>query len=92
MALTKVKFWKVDEALAKKPLVPVTSPLKIEVPETVRAPPMLSAPVVVALLLVELRAVKLRSVLEPERRRFESEVRPAVAVSVPVKLAALLIV
>jgi hypothetical protein len=44
--------------------------------------------VVVALVEVELRAVKLSSVEEPERRRFESEVRPPVAVTVPVKLAA----
>ena len=48
MALTKVKFWKVEEALARKPLVPVTSPVKFETPETVRAPPTLKAPVVVA--------------------------------------------
>ena len=42
----------------------------------------------VALVEVELSAVKFRSVEEPERSRLESDVSPAVAVSVPVKLAA----
>ncbi len=44
--------------------------------------------VVVAFVDVELMAVKLRRVVEPDRRRFEREVNPAVAVTVPVKLAA----
>jgi hypothetical protein len=49
--------------------------------------------VVVAFVLVEFRAVKSRRVVEPERSRFESEVRPPVAVRVvptvsdPVRLA-----
>ena len=88
VALTKVKFWKVDEAVDKKPLVPVTNPVKFERPVTVKAVPTLKAPVVVALVEVEFRAVKLSKVLEPERRRFDNEVKPAVAVKVPVKLAA----
>ena len=44
--------------------------------------------VVVALVVVELTAVKSLRVVEPERSKLESEVRPAVAVRVPVKLAA----
>ena len=48
--------------------------------------------VVVALVEVELRAVKLRRVEEPLIRRLEREVRPPVAVRVPVKLAAELMV
>jgi hypothetical protein len=44
--------------------------------------------VVVALVEVELRAVKLRSVVEPESKRFESEVNPEVTLRVPVKEAA----
>ena len=46
----------------------------------------------VELVVVELIPVKLSKVVEPERRRLESEVSPAVAVRVPVKLAALEIV
>ena len=42
----------------------------------------------VALVLVLLSAVKFNNVLEPESRRLESDVKPAVAVRVPVKLAA----
>ena len=48
--------------------------------------------VLVELVVVELIPVKLSKVLDPERRRLESEVSPAVAVRVPVKLAALEIV
>ena len=50
--------------------------------------------VLVALVEVELSAVKLSKVEEPESNKFESEVKPPVAVSVvptasePVKLAA----
>ena len=44
--------------------------------------------VVVAFVEVELREVKFWKVLEPVTRRFESEVKPPVAVSVPVKFAA----
>ena len=54
--------------------------------------PTLKAPVVVALLEVEFRAVKLSKVEEPESSKLLSEVCPAVAVKVPVKLAALEIV
>jgi hypothetical protein len=42
--------------------------------------------VVVALDEVELRAVKLSRVEEPESSRLESEVKPAVAVRVPLKI------
>lgn len=48
--------------------------------------------VVVALVVVEFVAVKFCNVVEPFNRRFESVVRPAVAVRVPVKFAALEIV
>jgi hypothetical protein len=45
--------------------------------------------VVVALVPVPLTKVKLRRVVEPESSKFERLVSPAVAVRVPVKLAAL---
>ena len=41
----------------------------------------------VALVVVEFNPVKLRRVVEPLKRRFESEVKPPVAVRVPVKFA-----
>ena len=44
--------------------------------------------VVVALVVVELTAVKFWRVEEPVSKRFERVVKPPVAVSVPVKLAA----
>ena len=46
----------------------------------------------VEFVVVEVRAVKFWRVVEPESSKLESEVRPAVAVKVPVKLAALEIV
>ena len=72
-------------------LVANTPPVNVEVakPETVKVVPTFSAPVVVALLEVEFNAVKFNKVVEPESRRFESEVSPAVAVKVPVKFEAL---
>ena len=45
--------------------------------------------VVVALVEVELMAVKFKRVEEPESKRFEREVKPPVAVKVPVKEATL---
>ena len=56
-------------------------------PETVSTP--VERLVEVALVEVLFSAVKLSKVEEPERRRLESEVKPAVAVKVPVKFAAL---
>lgn len=86
----------VDEALEMKP------PVRVERLVTERVPPterlvgekfvaerfVVKKLVVVADVEVEVSAVKSRSVVEPERSRLESEVSPAVAVNVPVKLAA----
>ena len=53
-----MKFWRVEDAFARKPLVPVTSPVKTEVPLTVKAPPALIAPVLVAFVVVEFEIVR----------------------------------
>ena len=55
-----------------------TPPVKVEVapPETVRVVPTLSAPVVVELVVVELRAVKFPTVVEPVEKRFETVASP----------------
>ncbi len=62
--------------------------MKILVEEAVVAKKL----VVVALLEVEFKAVKLSKVELPESKRLDKLVKPAVAVKVPVKLAAELIV
>ena len=91
----KVKFCKVDDPFERR-LDTVANPVEVMLPtELIAVAKMLvleavvaNIVVVVALLEVEFRAVKLSRVVEPERRRFERDVSPAVAVRVPVKLAA----
>jgi hypothetical protein len=60
--------------------------------KVVVAEPVTAKFVVVAEVVVAFRAVKFWRVVEPDSRRFDSEVSPAVAVSVPVKFAVLDIV
>ena len=95
VALMKVKFCKVEDPFERR-FDTVASPVEVMFPTEliavanrfVEEAVVANIVVVVALLDVEFRAVKLSRVEEPERRRFERDVNPAVAVRVPVKLAA----
>jgi len=71
--------------------VTVPSALVVSLPafsKVVQLREMMAKRVVVAFVEVELRAVKFCRVEDPESKRFERVVRPPVAVTVPVKLAA----
>ena len=94
-----VKFCKVEEPLERR-LATVAKPVAVMLPteeiavakKLVELAVVEKKLVVVAELPVALTKVKFCRVELPESSRFESEVKPAVAVKVPVKLAAELIV
>ena len=94
--LRAVKFCKVEDAKERNPPVRVESPVTDRVPKTERlvgeklvALRLVAKKfVVVALVPVALTKVKFCKVVEPLSNKLESEVKPPVAVRVPVKLAA----
>mgnify|MGYP001570348555 CR=1 FL=1 len=91
--LSAVKFWRVVEPFTNKFPRVARPPIMLPVLREVEKRLVLEAVVekklvVVALVEVLLSAVKFWRVVEPESNRLESEVRPPVAVKVPVKLAA----
>jgi hypothetical protein len=83
VALTKVKFWRVEEPVARK-FGTVSRPVVFNVP---KLPTVEKNDVVVAAVPVPFTKVKFWRVDELVINRFKKVEIPAVAVSVPVKLA-----